>query len=91
MKWADETKSTYQVPVTFTETAFHERRAFFKCPRCERRCRKLYLDGLYRVLACRRCLGLRYRSQQRLSKRVRSFLGAMGKNSDKLGFHRENR
>ena len=91
VKWEDGTKSTYRIPVTFTETAFHERRAFFKCPRCQRRCRKLYVNGFYKILACRHCLGLRYRSQERLSKGVRSMLQSMGEDSDKLGFRRENR
>ena len=90
VKWEDGTKSTYRISVTFTETAFHGRRVFFVCPRCQRRCRKLYVNGFYRILACRLCLGLRYRSQERLSKRRRSFLEAMGEDPDRLGF-REKR
>jgi hypothetical protein len=56
VKWDDGTKSTFQISVTFTQTAFDGRRAFFICPRCQRRCRKLYVNGFYRILACRRCL-----------------------------------
>ena len=89
VKWEDGTKSTFQISVTFTETAFHGRRAFFVCSRCERRSRKRYLNGFYRILACRRCLGLRYRSQERLSKGVRSLLEAMGEHPDQLGFRRD--
>lgn len=66
VKWEDGTTSTFQISVTFTQTAFDGRRAFFKCPRCQRRSRKLYVNGLYKILACRCCLGLRYRSQERL-------------------------
>ena len=33
-------------------------------------------------------LGLRFRSQERLSKGVRSFLEAMGEHPDRLGFRR---
>jgi hypothetical protein len=90
VKWEDGITTTFRISVTFTETAFHGRRAFFMCPRCQRRSRKLYVNGFYKILACRRCLGLRYRSQERLSKRLRSFLYAMGENPDRLGFRREN-
>jgi|SRR5215470_16982295 len=88
VRWDDGTTSTFRIVVTFTQTSFHGRRAWFLCPRCQRRCRKLYVNGFYKILACRRCLGLRYRSQERLSKGVRSFLEAMGEQPDQLGFRR---
>ena len=90
VKWEDGTTSKFQIPVTFTETAFHGRRVWFVCPRCQRRSRKLYVNGFYKILACRHCFGLRYRSQERLSKGVRSFLNAMGDDHDALGFRRES-
>jgi hypothetical protein len=38
---------------------------FLKCARCERRCTRLYLPLATSSLACRRCWGLSYTSQQR--------------------------
>src|SRR3989442_10097232 len=76
--WKDGARSTCWIALTFTETAFNGRRVWFVCPACKMRRRKLYQDGLYRVLRCRRCLGLRYRSQERrLSQGARSFLEPM--------------
>jgi hypothetical protein len=43
-----------------TRTYFGGRRLWFRCPRCEGRCRVLY--GTWRI-ACRRCHRLRYLSQ----------------------------
>jgi hypothetical protein len=40
---------------------FGGRRLWFRCPRCDRRCRVLY--GTWRI-ACRRCHRLRYLSQR---------------------------
>jgi hypothetical protein len=40
-------------------------RVFLHCPRCERRATRLYLPTATAELACRRCLGLTYESQQR--------------------------
>src|SRR5215475_12269465 len=45
VKWEDGTTSTFRISVTFTETAFDGRLAFFVCPRCQRRCRKHYVNG----------------------------------------------
>jgi hypothetical protein len=55
----------YHIALAFTQTAFTGWRVWFLCPHCEERCRILYADGFNRVLWCRQCLGLRYRSQQR--------------------------
>ena len=38
-------------------------RVFLKCPRCERRCTRLYLPLATSWLACRRCWGLTYASR----------------------------
>ena len=40
-------------------------RWWFVCPGCSRRMGVLYLPPAQRVFRCRRCYGLRYRSQQR--------------------------
>jgi hypothetical protein len=63
--WPGGEPVTYRLPVTFTRAAFGGRRAWFLCPRCQRRCRKLFIDDRYRAVACRTCLHLRYRSQRR--------------------------
>ena len=39
-------------------------RVFLKCPRCDRRCTRLYLPVEASSLACRRCWGLTYISRQ---------------------------
>jgi len=44
-----------------TRTYFGGRRLWFRCPRCEGRCRVLYGT---RLIACRRCHRLRYCSQR---------------------------
>jgi hypothetical protein len=44
-----------------TRTYFGGRRLWFRCPRCDGRCRVLY--GTWRI-ACRRCHRLRYLSQR---------------------------
>ena len=44
-----------------TRMYFGGRRLWFRCPRCDRRCRVLF--GTWRI-ACRRCHGLRYCSQR---------------------------
>lgn len=48
-----------------TTPHFTGQRWWFSCPRCGRRCRILYRMPYAARFACRLCLGLRYRSQQR--------------------------
>ena len=48
------------VPFTYTPTMFGGQRQWFRCPRCYRRCRKIYGGRYFR---CRRCNRLRYASQ----------------------------
>jgi hypothetical protein len=62
--WPDGEQSTFNVALTFTPSNFNGERVWFRCPRCRTRCRKLYADCINRVLGCRHCLRLRYRSQQ---------------------------
>jgi hypothetical protein len=50
------------IPFGWTPCRFGGHRPHFACPRCARRCRKLY--GLPRMV-CRRCLGLPYQSTRR--------------------------
>src|SRR5262245_54808739 len=59
-------RSNGQVDVTTvcleaTRTYFGGRRLWFRCPRCDGRCRVLY--GTWRI-ACRRCYRLRYTTQK---------------------------
>ena len=56
-----------------TRMYFGGRRLWFRCPRCEGRCRVLY--GTWRI-ACRRCHRLRYLSQ-RETRSGRANLGMM--------------
>jgi hypothetical protein len=71
LHWTDGTQATRQIPLTFTDTGFKGSRAWFVCPHCKQRRRKLYMDSLKRVLWCRHCLGLRYRSQEQVFKGMR--------------------
>ena len=48
------------IPFVSTSTKFGGRRAWFRCPSCNRRCRIVYGGQRFR---CRRCMGLRYASQ----------------------------
>jgi hypothetical protein len=48
------------VPFAHTGTMFGGQRRWLSCPKCRRRCRKLYGGRYFR---CRRCYGLRYASQ----------------------------
>jgi hypothetical protein len=50
------------VPITWTACHFGGRRPWFVCPRCGRRIAAIYIAGEY--VACRRCFGLAYASQQ---------------------------
>jgi hypothetical protein len=50
------------VPITWTTCHFGGRRPWFVCPHCGRRIAVIYIAGEY--VACRRCLGLAYASQQ---------------------------
>ena len=56
------------VPLVRTRCEVRASRRWFSCPRCGARVGKLYVD---RVVACRTCLGLAYRSQ-RETGRVRA-------------------
>jgi hypothetical protein len=50
------------VPITWTACHFGGRRPWFACPHCGRRIAAIYIAEEY--VACRRCLGLVYASQQ---------------------------
>ena len=61
------------VPFAYTPTRFGGRRQWLRCPKCGRRCRKIYGGRYFR---CRLCHRLRYASQsagpdQRASDRAR--------------------
>jgi hypothetical protein len=58
---ADEQVQVTTVYLESTRMYFGGRRLWFRCPRCEGRCRVLY--GTWRI-ACRRCHRLRYCSQR---------------------------
>ena len=51
------------LPLTCTTPQFGGLRWWFKCPRCGTRCAQLLLPAGQEAFACRRCYGLRYRSQ----------------------------
>jgi hypothetical protein len=62
-----------RVPFAYTPTRFGGRRQWLRCPKCSRRCRKIYGGRYFR---CRLCHRLRYASQsarpdQRASDRAR--------------------
>ena len=61
---------SYWVLVTYTPTEFKGKRAWFQCPGCDRRVRKLFRppEGNTNFM-CRDCHGLTYASQQRQSER----------------------
>jgi hypothetical protein len=72
LDWGEgQGRSNWQVRTTQTDTPFGGKRVWFSCPRCERRCRKLYADESLRALGCRVCLGLRYFSQRRAANKIR--------------------
>ena len=52
------------------EVVERARRKVFICPCCEQGTRKIYIDRADNRIACRRCLGLQYRSAQQHDARV---------------------
>ena len=64
--WSDETtRLDYILPLMWTPAAVGQKRAWFRCPRCATKVRKVYLPrGAYRF-ACRQCHDLAYASQHR--------------------------
>src|SRR5439155_8183609 len=73
--------------LTWTPCHFGGRRAWFTCPGCERRCRKLHFAP--RLPRCRICADLRYESQLenelerglRRARRIRRKLGGEAVNT----------
>ncbi len=53
---------TTAVNLTYTNCNYGGKRAWFRCPNCDRRCLFLYLDQLW--FTCRLCTGLPYNSQE---------------------------
>jgi hypothetical protein len=60
---------SYWVLVTYTGTQFGGKRAWFHCPSCEKRVRKLFRPPGDTDFKCRECHDLTYASQQRQSER----------------------
>jgi hypothetical protein len=78
------------VPITWTACHFGGRRPWFVCPHCGRRSAVIYLAEEY--VACRRCLGLAYASQQEpvrqrglhKARKIRDRLGGSANMMDKF-------
>ena len=59
------------VPIEWTRCRFGGERPWFTCPRCYRRCGKVYAAGTY--FYCRKCYGLCYESQLENPRRRANF------------------
>ena len=75
----------YHVSVGWRPCHFGGERPFFFCPECSRRCRILYLTD---PLACRKCLGLAYKTQrqepwQRQATKARRLRRKLGADEDR--------
>jgi hypothetical protein len=78
------------VPITWTACHFGGRRPWFVCPHCGLRIAMIYIAGEY--VACRRCLGLAYASQQEpvrqrglmKARKIRASLGGSANMMDRF-------
>jgi hypothetical protein len=61
---------SYWVLVTYTPAEFKGKRAWFQCPGCDKRVRKLFRPPGELAFKCRDCHDLTYASQQRQSDRL---------------------
>jgi predicted RNA-binding Zn-ribbon protein involved in translation (DUF1610 family) len=52
------------IELTPSRTAFGGIRYWFKCPNCGDRVGMLFVQPITRVIGCRKCLGLEYRSRK---------------------------
>jgi hypothetical protein len=73
-----------KVSIDFSATPFGGRRAWFRCPRCERRCAAVY--DIDQEPVCRNCTGATYSSQReghvdRLLRRSRALRRRLGDTS----------
>ena len=68
------------VSFTWTRPNFGGRRLWLVCPRCGRRVRAIFMST---TMACRHCLGLRYRLQQ--ASRIDRGWGMRDRICDRLG------
>jgi hypothetical protein len=77
-----------RVPLDYTSPPYGGRRPWFLCPRCWRRCAKLYGGARF---YCRKCWGLTYQSQRedrsdRLMRRARAIRMRLGGSADMTEF-----
>jgi hypothetical protein len=54
----------YDLKLSTSKTGYGGLRYWFACPVCSRRKRVLYVHPVMQVVGCRKCLGLKYRSQR---------------------------
>ncbi|MBD3300246.1 MAG: hypothetical protein GF347_02750 [Candidatus Moranbacteria bacterium] len=56
--------SNINIEVAESKTGFNGIRYWFACPKCQKRIGVLYKHPLNKIIACRQCLGLKYRKNR---------------------------